>query len=181
MARGAIALTKKEAAELGITGERPKRRRSVRRTRKPTLRGDLSWWRRHAIINGESSWALWLMIPTPPRPKKNSTKVIWIHGKPKQVQSDAYCQFVVDVRTAIEPCAKRIGLPLPEGKYHICPQFYCDNDKSDLKNLEQGLADALEKAGVVTNDQMFEAWEGSRRHVDKARPRVEITIRPLVE
>lgn len=124
---------------------------------------------------------LHLVLPTPPRPKKNNTRVVWTRKGPRQVQTPAFYRFAADVCAAIMPSRVALGLPLPHGRYHIRATFYCDNALSDLKNLEAGLADVLELAGVVENDQQLEAWDGSRRYVDKARPRVEIVIAPLVE
>jgi Holliday junction resolvase RusA-like endonuclease len=121
-----------------------------------------------------------LTIPSAPRTKKNSTDVITTkRGRKVQLQSKAYYQFADDVRAVVLPRRKILRAPLP-GRLHINAQFYCDNATADQKNLEQGLADALEKAKLVENDRQFASWDGSRTHVDKARPRVEITIRPLV-
>jgi hypothetical protein len=52
-------------------------------------------------------------------------------------------------------------------------------EQADLVGLLQGLADALENAGVVSNDRWFRAFDGSRMIAGDPRPRVELEIRPL--
>lgn len=178
----ALELTRKEAESLGIIGEKPKRQTRRRRDIKPSLREEEIVAFRYRQPYGDAvigPWILCLTIPSAPRPKKNNTRVTWIHGKPVQVHRPSYYRFVNDVCRVILPRRKGLKLPLPKARYHINAQFFCDNDLSDLKNLEQGLADALEKAEVVTNDHQLEAWDGSRRWTDRARPRVEITITQL--
>lgn len=52
----------------------------------------------------------------------------------------------------------------------------------DLFGLLQGTADILEKAGILKNDRIVKTVNGSEiMGIDKASPRVEITITPLEE
>lgn len=174
-----LELSRKEAEALGLVGRKPRRIRQPK-LKKPTLREEeiSAMWARYAVNDRESWWVM-ITIPSPPRTKKNSTDVITTpRGRKLQLQSKAYYQFADDVRAVILPRRKLLRAPLP-GRLHICAQFYCDNAAADEKNLEQALADALQKATLVENDQQFESWDGSRRHIDKKRPRVEIVIRPL--
>lgn len=60
-------------------------------------------------------------------------------------------------------------------------QLLCrDADRGDLVGYLQGLADLLEKRGVVANDKWIQSWDGSRLAKDKANPRVELTLTPLI-
>lgn len=47
---------------------------------------------------------------------------------------------------------------------------------TDADNLYGGPGDALQAAGILENDSCIESHDGSRRRIDKARPRVEITL-----
>lgn len=46
----------------------------------------------------------------------------------------------------------------------------------DLSNLYQLYEDCLEKAGVIENDKLIAGHDGSRRYLDRERPRIEIEI-----
>ena len=55
-------------------------------------------------------------------------------------------------------------------------RFYRDANRGDAVGFYQGLADLLEKNGVVTNDRLIVSWDGSRLLKDAARPRVEVEL-----
>jgi Holliday junction resolvase RusA-like endonuclease len=59
--------------------------------------------------------------------------------------------------------------------------FFMDTKrKVDLINLEESIADILERAGIIENDNLILSWDGSRiAGVDKNNPRVEIEIKRL--
>lgn len=59
--------------------------------------------------------------------------------------------------------------------------FYRDADRGDAVGYYQGLADLLEKRGIVANDKWIRSWDGSRLEVDRERPRVEITLERIGE
>ena len=56
---------------------------------------------------------------------------------------------------------------------------YRQRDVGDLDNYLTCIGDALQKAGVLANDKQIEGWDGSRKLIDRARPRVELHLTPL--
>jgi Holliday junction resolvase RusA-like endonuclease len=48
--------------------------------------------------------------------------------------------------------------------------------KSDLSNLYEAPQDMLEKAGILTNDNLIVSHDGSRRYIDRDNPRMEIHL-----
>ncbi len=59
--------------------------------------------------------------------------------------------------------------------------FFQDANRSDATGLYESLADLLQDVGIIQNDKLIEDWDGSRRLVDKARPRVEVYISVVAE
>lgn len=57
--------------------------------------------------------------------------------------------------------------------------FYRDRLTGDANNYYASLADALEEAGVVTNDKLIVSWDGSRLRKDAERPRIELELTPV--
>ena len=57
--------------------------------------------------------------------------------------------------------------------------FYRDAERGDATGYYQGLADVLQEIGVVTDDKHLTQWDGSRLLVDKANPRVVVTLTPV--
>jgi Holliday junction resolvase RusA-like endonuclease len=54
--------------------------------------------------------------------------------------------------------------------------FYRDADRGDAVGYYQGLADALEAAGVVADDKWIKQWDGSRLAKDAKLSRIEVTL-----
>lgn len=108
-----------------------------------------------------------------PRTKKNSSTL-------GVRQSDGYRRFRNAVVRHLASFKAELGLPLPDLRYTLTARFFTDNDSADLLGLLQGLADALENAGVVANDRVFHSFDGSGQQLDKLRPRVELTITPIL-
>lgn len=55
--------------------------------------------------------------------------------------------------------------------------FYRKQDgPGDLVGYFQGLADLLEKRGVLEDDSLIRSWDGSRLDVDRQQPRVEVEL-----
>jgi hypothetical protein len=69
--------------------------------------------------------------------------------------------------------------PLPDRPYRCSAIFYRDADRGDMIGFAQGLADFLEQRKVISNDKWIRSWDGSRLDVDRARPRVELTIEAI--
>lgn len=78
------------------------------------------------------------------------------------------------LRNVPRPVAAALAAPVS-----VCALIYRDADRGDLTGYLQAIGDALERAGVVTNDKLIHSWDGSRKLIDRARPRVEIEIGPL--
>jgi len=59
-------------------------------------------------------------------------------------------------------------------------EFFMKNKaKYDLSNLIQGVEDALVKAKILKDDSLIASYDGSRKHLGCAEPRVLVTIRPF--
>ena len=70
-------------------------------------------------------------------------------------------------------CACELNLAQPLN----CTAIFCrDADRGDAVGYYQGLADALEAAGVVADDKWIKQWDGSRLAKDAKRPRIEVTL-----
>jgi hypothetical protein len=59
--------------------------------------------------------------------------------------------------------------------------FFCDAARGDAVGYYQGLADLLEKRGVVTNDKLIVTWDGSRLLKDTTTPRVIVVLTAAAE
>lgn len=120
--------------------------------------------------------ALELRLVLPPRTKKNGT-MLGIR------QTPAYRRYRDAIIAAIAPLKATIGLPLPDREYNIAATYYVDRrgEPADKCGLDQGLYDALENAGVVSNDWFFRRADGTRIVLGDSRPRVELTITPIEE
>lgn len=64
---------------------------------------------------------------------------------------------------------------------NCCAIFYRDRNVGDAVGYYQGLADLLEKRGIVANDKFITQWDGSRLRKDKDNPRVEVELVPVEE
>lgn len=85
---------------------------------------------------------------------------------------------VVTVRTSDGDRDLRTLPPgsLPDRPYNCAAVFYRDADRGDMIGFAQGLADFLEQRNIISNDKWIRSWDGSRLDIDRARPRVELTI-----
>ena len=60
--------------------------------------------------------------------------------------------------------------------HNICATFYRDRNTGDAVGYYQGLADLLQKRGVISDDKWLVSWDGSWLLKDADNPRVEITL-----
>lgn len=68
------------------------------------------------------------------------------------------------------------GQPL-DSWLHVRALFFLpDKRRTDLSNLLEAPADALELAKVIDNDYRIVSWDGSRRLLDRDQPRIELTL-----
>ena len=118
-----------------------------------------------------------------PRTKKTSNQVI-TRGRVRVLPSKAWTNWV---KTA--PILRGINRDEPviqvfsvaDKPYNVCATFYRDARRGDAVGFYQGLADLLEKRGVISDDKFFVSWDGSRLEIDRENPRVEITLTPCGE
>lgn len=126
--------------------------------------------------------ALSFVIHGPPVTKKNSARIARRKdGTPFVLPSSqaakwsriAIQQLIVQKPRGLWPA---IAVPV-----NCRALVYRERRVGDLLNYLQAIADALEDAGVVVDDKLCVAWDGSRLMHDKLRPRVEITLAPFEE
>lgn len=120
--------------------------------------------------------SLFLVLIAAPRTKKNGGR-----GSYAGIRQKAAYRFYRDCIVAqVEPMRTHFGLPLPEREYNCRATFYVDTpgERADFNGLNQGLHDALENAGVVTDDWQFRTCDGTRIVFGDDQPRVEVHITP---
>ena len=106
------------------------------------------------------------------RTKKNSGTIIRVRGKLRLIPSKPWSRWVKGA--VVIPRVSR----LVDQPYNCCALFYRDRNSGDAVGYQQGLADALEKWGILSNDRFITSWDGTRMLVDRERPRVEVTLTP---
>lgn len=148
--------------------------------------------RRHLSEKGASisDKTVSLRVVGAPRTKKNHGTVVWRMRKGKRhkyhVPSAAWSKWVVTahiVGNHGEGCDEYewppIGHTLPAQPYNCAAVIYRDADRGDTVGYMQGLADLLEKRGVLVDDKHIRTWDGTRLEIDPKNPRVELTLTPL--
>lgn len=118
-----------------------------------------------------------------PRTKKTSNQVV-TKGRVRVLPSKAWSRWVKTAPilrgiTREEPV--RQVLSIADRPYNICATFYRDARRGDAVGYYQGLADLLEKRGVISDDKWLCAWDGSRLRVDRVNPRVEVVLTVMDE
>ena len=134
------------------------------------------------------------VLPVTPRTKKNSRTHVRKRAKTGNMitvplPSNAYRQMegqlVAWAKTTIVQDPTRDDEPLWLAHTALAQPlncaaiFYRDADRGDAVGYYQGLADALEAAGVVADDKWIKQWDGSRLAKDASRPRIEVTLTAL--
>ena len=119
-----------------------------------------------------SSTAIQFTVLGSPRTKKNHGVIIRVRGKPRLIPSRAWTRWVKGA-VVLPRVAKLIDQP-----YNCAALFYRDRDTGDAVGYQQGLADALEKWNILSNDKYLVSWDGTRLLLDRAKPRVEVTLTP---
>lgn len=114
-----------------------------------------------------------IVIPLPPRTKKNSQQIIKIRGRYMIIPSTAYrnyekdcLPYLVHVEPFLNPCNVK------------CEYFMPTRRKVDLVNLQEATLDILVKAGILQDDNsnVVVSMDGSRVYYNKEYPRTEIEI-----
>lgn len=116
------------------------------------------------------------IILGPPRTKKNHSRLVRAGRRLRLVPSAAH---EVWARSAVRQLRQQRREPRYEAPVSVAAVFFRDRNVGDLVNYLQALADALEHAGVVTNDRLIVSWDGSRLAKDAECPRIELTVAPF--
>jgi Holliday junction resolvase RusA-like endonuclease len=113
----------------------------------------------------------------PPRTKKNHGQFFGIR------QSQAYVRYRNAIVDAVKESKVELGLPLPDMAFNLEAVFFVDGPgkNADVFGLLQGLADALQDAGVVSDDWFFRTLNETRVIENDECPRVELIITPIEE
>lgn len=115
-----------------------------------------------------------IVIYGPCRTKKTSNRVLRFGRFNKIVPSEAYLHWrdsaVTQMRVAWA------GHETVDRPVSVRATFYRDANRGDLIGYMQGLADALQEAGVLKDDKWIVSWDGTRLSKDANRPRVEVDI-----
>lgn len=118
-----------------------------------------------------------LTVFTAPRTKKNHSASLYSKKSP------AYRRFAAEVTAAVQAADVRhkLGLPLPVIAYNCAAVYYVDRygKTADLAGLNQGLYDALQDAGVLSDDWWIRTANGTRIVLDDPTPRVELLLSPI--
>ena len=129
--------------------------------------------------------SLRLTIRTAPRTKKNHREMVF-SKKQRQlvpIPSKSYETYKREVVLAVSHVGAKLGLPLPDQPYNIDATFTCDKygQRADLDGLLAGLFDALQAAGVVTDDYWFRQADGTRVLAVRknADPQIAVVITPI--
>lgn len=118
-----------------------------------------------------------LTISGAPRTKKNHGSVIQRGKRRFHIPSAAWSRWVA--AADIFWNGGRLGAlsqPLIDESVNCRALFYRDADRGDAVGYYQGLADLLEKRGIVADDRQIVSWDGSRLLKDATNPRVELTL-----
>ncbi len=141
-------------------------------------------------------------IEGPPRTKKTSNQIVQVKYRDKKtgqmrkftkvLPSEAYRKWFHNAMSRspiIRTILRDRGIPLPlTGRVHVAAVFYRDADTGDLTGYEQALGDWLQSpqlrpkrngAGIIIDDKQIKCWDGTHLEIDRANPRIEVTIRAL--
>lgn len=109
-----------------------------------------------------------------PRTKKNSQRITRIRGRISIQQSAAYKKWE---RTCVIKFSNNSRKHKPIDYPVNCKAlFFREKNIGDAVNFYQGIADLLQKHGVLIDDKYIRSWNGSKLLKDKENPRVEITL-----
>jgi Holliday junction resolvase RusA-like endonuclease len=138
------------------------------------------------LRHGES---ISFVLPVTPRTKKNSREHATVRGRTVPLPSKVYRKMADQIRiwaltsSALDPL--RMAGPWGYATLFLAQPlnctaiFYRDALRGDAVGYYQGLADALEAAGIVADDKWITQWDGSRLAKDAERSRIEVTLTAL--
>lgn len=117
-----------------------------------------------------------LIIDGAPRSKKNSLRRIKRGANTFTVGSAAWKLW--NDKAVWQLRAQRRGVTFA-GPVNMAAVVYREKAVGDLLNFLAAVSDALEEAGIVTDDKFITQVDGSRLAKDADHPRVEIIITEL--
>lgn len=139
-----------------------------------------------------------IVILGAPRTKKTSNRLAWRYSRRlgKKVRivlpSQAWERWATSAGIILlDPDGKAVmrdgrrgrillGLaPLTTARVRCAAVFYRDANRGDAVGFYQGVADLLEKRGVLANDKQIVDWAGSELRKDTKHPRTELTLHVL--
>ena len=119
-------------------------------------------------------------IPGTIRSLKNSRRLVYprlkggVMTKPKFIPSKAYKKWEEQALASLIhqlQARKATGhrYPIDQPMWVKAYVVYSGNEP-DLSNALEGVADVLQKAGIIADDKLIRSWDGSRkRHVSEVR------------
>lgn len=115
-----------------------------------------------------------IVIPIAPITKKNSQRIVQVHGRPLVLPSQKYKEYEAACRVFIP----KVKEPFSDKVNVRCHYYMPTHRKCDLVNLEEATLDVLVKYGILADDNYSVVWsmDGSRVFYDKEHPRTEIEI-----
>lgn len=117
-----------------------------------------------------------LTLPGIPRTKKNSQRIVPRGKHHIPLPSEAWKTWAAALVPKLKAwMAQNRQQPIAH-PVNCRALFYRDALRGDAVGFYQGLADLLQKAGVLVDDKYVTQWDGSRLLKDAARPRVEVTL-----
>lgn len=117
-----------------------------------------------------------LTMPGAPRTKKNHSRIVRAGSRPRLLPSDPYRAWAAQVVPVLRAAAARARFAPVDRPVNCRALIYRDALRGDAVGYYQAIADILEAAGIVENDRLIIAWDGSRMLKDASRPRVEIEL-----
>lgn len=115
-----------------------------------------------------------ITIPIAPRTKKNSQRIVIVHGRPLIMPSKLYKDYEKEVSQFLI----KLDEPINYAVNVKCIYYMPTLRRVDLTNLLECTDDVLVKYGVLEDDNyhIVESHDGSRVYYDKISPRTEIEI-----
>lgn len=111
-----------------------------------------------------------------PQTKKTSNEIAMVKGKIRVFPNPKWRKWAKDAPMTGLRFQGSAPLRAKGTRLNCRAHFYRDANRGDAVGYYQGLADLLEKRGIVFNDSQIVSWDGSRLFVDKDQPRVEVTL-----
>ena len=134
-----------------------------------------------AALSQRLNHPLRFVIHVKPRTKKNHQRIVKGGNRHFIVPSEQYKQFLKECNRAIPDYARQeIDQPV-----NVKAVYYVDAARRvDITNLESALMDVLVAAEVLKDDsaiapRIVVSTDGSRVHVDRQKPRIEVEITPV--